>query len=294
MFLGVRTVVYAVGTKMSEATAWYSRVLSVSPNFKSPGYVGFTVRGYELGLMPFERPVGIVPKPLATYWGVDDIEASYRELIDTHGATAHSDIKDVGGGVQIATLKDPFGNILGIVYNPNFRLDPREFIFSGKSAIDQVVSVRPRDRERLMAYEHTEQRDLAAQAERVYVSAAAGAAAARGAGKAAPPRSIAADAPARVQLKFKRRSKLPEAAAARLEEHLSVKAISLFRSTRHTIVEYRGASPLAITRGKRITQDDYASEAEAGAGGAGAGAAAAAESASASTAQVAAKRPRRG
>jgi hypothetical protein len=34
----------------------------------------------------------------------------------------HEPLKDVGGGVKVAAIKDPFGNLIGIIENPHFNL----------------------------------------------------------------------------------------------------------------------------------------------------------------------------
>jgi len=51
---------------------------------------------------------------------VDDIEKTYRHLLDL-GATANEAPFNVGGPIMTATVKDPFGNLLGIIYNPLFK-----------------------------------------------------------------------------------------------------------------------------------------------------------------------------
>ena len=120
MFLGLRTVVYQV-TDMAEAKAWYSSALGFAPYFDEPFYVGFNVGGYELGLQP--RSIGTDPKVegVVTYWGVSDLEAALKSLIE-QGATAHEGAQDVGGGIKIASVRDPFGNIFGVIENPHFQL----------------------------------------------------------------------------------------------------------------------------------------------------------------------------
>ena len=52
MFLGLRTVVYYVDD-IKKARDWYSSVVG-EPYFDEPFYVGFNVRGFELGLHPDE------------------------------------------------------------------------------------------------------------------------------------------------------------------------------------------------------------------------------------------------
>jgi len=34
----------------------------------------------------------------------------------------HEEVQDVGGGIKVATVKDPFGNIFGVIENPHFKL----------------------------------------------------------------------------------------------------------------------------------------------------------------------------
>jgi len=38
------------------------------------------------------------------------------------GATAHEAPTEVGGGIVVATVKDPWGNPFGIIHNPHFKL----------------------------------------------------------------------------------------------------------------------------------------------------------------------------
>jgi hypothetical protein len=39
------------------------------------------------------------------------------------GATSHEPVQDVGEGIKVATVKDPFGNVLGIIENPHFKIE---------------------------------------------------------------------------------------------------------------------------------------------------------------------------
>ncbi|HLL14145.1 MAG TPA: hypothetical protein VK388_03630 [Pyrinomonadaceae bacterium] len=59
------------------------------------------------------------------YWGVKDAAVSYKRMLEL-GAKRHSDVKDVGGGIRVATVADPFGNIFGIIENPNFKVGGEE------------------------------------------------------------------------------------------------------------------------------------------------------------------------
>jgi len=55
------------------------------------------------------------------YWGVADAPAALERLLKL-GATRHADVQDVGEGIKVATVLDPFGNIFGIIQNPHFSI----------------------------------------------------------------------------------------------------------------------------------------------------------------------------
>ena len=38
------------------------------------------------------------------------------------GGTLPAPIQDVGGGIKVAEVADPFGNTIGLIENPQFRL----------------------------------------------------------------------------------------------------------------------------------------------------------------------------
>lgn len=118
-FEGLRTVVYKV-PDLAAATAWYSEVFGKKPYFNEAFYVGFEIAGYELGLQPSlegEFEVGNV----LTYWGVDKIEEAYESFI-AKGAVPHEVPTNVGGEIVVASVRDPWGNIIGLIYNPGFKL----------------------------------------------------------------------------------------------------------------------------------------------------------------------------
>jgi lactoylglutathione lyase len=119
MLLGLRTTIYKVAD-LDQAKVWYSKVLGFPPYFDQPFYVGFSVEGYELGLTPEEKST---PKTdtVSTYWGVDNVSAAYQRLIEL-GANELEPPQDVGEGIIVAMVKDPWGNPFGIIYNPHFKL----------------------------------------------------------------------------------------------------------------------------------------------------------------------------
>lgn len=97
---------------------WYRTVLGFDPYFDQPFYVGFNVSGFELGLVPDEKPVrGNSP---VVYWGVTDAKTSLQRLVQL-GAKVEEKLQDVGEGILVAAVRDPWGNVFGIIENPHFK-----------------------------------------------------------------------------------------------------------------------------------------------------------------------------
>ena len=119
MVQGLRSAIYPVAD-LAAATAWYARVLEVAPYFDEPFYVGFNVGGFELGLVPDGARPGTAG--VRAYWGVPDAAKAFARLIEM-GAASHEPVSDVGGGIKVASVVDPFGNLFSIIENPHF--DPK-------------------------------------------------------------------------------------------------------------------------------------------------------------------------
>ena len=119
MFQGLRTVVMRA-TDLDASKAWYAQLLGIKPYFDTPYYVGFNVGGYELGLHPGDDSLweGV---PSITYWGVPNADEALAALL-AKGASPHHPIQDVGGGIKLGSVKDPFGTIVGIIENPHFKV----------------------------------------------------------------------------------------------------------------------------------------------------------------------------
>ena len=118
MLQGLRTVVYHVDN-LERAKEWYTQVVGCPPYFDEPFYVGFNVGGFELGLDPDMSNV-VMGNSEVAYWGVADIENTFPRIVEI-GAEVVSEIAEVGEGIKVAAVRDPFGNIFGIIENPHFK-----------------------------------------------------------------------------------------------------------------------------------------------------------------------------
>ncbi len=105
-FLGLRTTIYHV-PDLARGKAWYSKILGIEPYFEKPYYVGFNVGGYELGLDSDPSSKSQGSGGVIVYWGVSDADAALKRLLSL-GATERTNVQDVGEGIRVATVLDPF------------------------------------------------------------------------------------------------------------------------------------------------------------------------------------------
>jgi predicted enzyme related to lactoylglutathione lyase len=128
MLRGLTTITY-YADDLTAAKDWYTEVLGVEAYFVRPvegppAYVEFRIGDHlhELGLLDSRfAPHDLLDKPsgVVTYWAVDDIEASFERLLSL-GATVHDKPTERGPGYVTASVRDPFGNILGVMYNEHY------------------------------------------------------------------------------------------------------------------------------------------------------------------------------
>lgn len=116
---------------VSAAAAWYTELLGVEPYFRRPGpdgalaYAEFRIGDNEAELGLVSRafaPPGLPSAPggALMYWHVDDLESMVARLLEL-GATEFQPITPRGDiGFVTASVVDPFGNILGVMYNPHY------------------------------------------------------------------------------------------------------------------------------------------------------------------------------
>ncbi len=93
---------------LAVAKKLYTTLLGSEPYADAPYYVGYRVDDLEIGLDP-NGPAG---GPIV-YWDTDDITASLSELKAVGGSEKEA-VKDVGGGMLVATVADAAGNLVGL------------------------------------------------------------------------------------------------------------------------------------------------------------------------------------
>jgi predicted enzyme related to lactoylglutathione lyase len=128
MLRGMSTVSFFADDVLA-AQAWYAELLGTEPYFArpaegTPAYVEFRIGDYqhELGIIDsrFAPPGrGDNAAGAVLYWHVDDVQASYDRLVSM-GATAYEEPVERGPGFVTASVVDPFGNILGVMYNKHY------------------------------------------------------------------------------------------------------------------------------------------------------------------------------
>ena len=128
MLRGLTTVSF-FAEDMTAARRWYTELLGTEPYFVreaegAPVYAEFRIGDYkhELGIIhsrfaAHARPG--TPGGAVIYWHVDDVRATFERLVSM-GATVHEKLIERGPGFVTASVVDPFGNILGIMYNQHY------------------------------------------------------------------------------------------------------------------------------------------------------------------------------
>lgn len=108
------TIVYPV-KDLNQAKSIYRALLGVEPYADTPYYVGYRLGEQEVGLDPNGHQQSLTGP--VVYVNVTNIHERLKNLLDA-GTTLVQDVRDVGGGKLIATLKDASGNDLGLMQTP--------------------------------------------------------------------------------------------------------------------------------------------------------------------------------
>jgi predicted enzyme related to lactoylglutathione lyase len=100
------TLIVYPAKDLEKTKSIFSTFLGVEPYVDEPYYVGYKPGNLEVGLDPNGKEV-------ICYRDVTDIRSSLQTLVAA-GGVIQQDIKNVGGGLFIAHIKDASGNILGL------------------------------------------------------------------------------------------------------------------------------------------------------------------------------------
>lgn len=120
--------VTAFADDVAAATRWYADLFGIDPYFArpeqgAPAYVEFRVGDDldEFGLLDrrFAPPSAGVGGAIV-HWHVEDIETVFADLL-RRGATVHDPVTERGPGFITGSVVDPFGNVLGVMYNEHWR-----------------------------------------------------------------------------------------------------------------------------------------------------------------------------
>jgi predicted enzyme related to lactoylglutathione lyase len=128
MLRGLSTVSFFADDLVA-ARAWYSELLGVDPYFVRPeagppAYLEFRIGDYqhELGIIDSRyapHSTSTTPAGAVIFWHVDDLQKTYARLL-AMGAKENEAPVERGPGFVTASVVDPFGNILGIMYNQHY------------------------------------------------------------------------------------------------------------------------------------------------------------------------------
>ncbi|MER6947529.1 VOC family protein [Nonomuraea sp. NPDC000554] len=128
MLRGLTTVSF-FADDVTAAARWYTELLGIEPYFTrpakgTPAYVEFRIgdHQHELGIIDSRfacRPRSEEAGGAVTYWHVDDVETAFERLLSL-GATAYEEPVERGPGFVTASVVDPFGNVLGVMYNQHY------------------------------------------------------------------------------------------------------------------------------------------------------------------------------
>jgi predicted enzyme related to lactoylglutathione lyase len=115
---------------LTAATRWYTELFGCEPYFDSvragrgPGYVEYRIGDYqhEIGIIDRKfAPPGIDAGAAGAivYFHVDDLSKELERVLSL-GATVVEPIRERGPGFVTASVRDPFGNVIGLMYNQHY------------------------------------------------------------------------------------------------------------------------------------------------------------------------------
>lgn len=130
MLRGLTTITYSA-EDVAAARDWYATLLGLEAYFEREvaghtAYVEFRLGDHqaELGILdarfvPGGQPATPGAVGAIAYWAVDDVHAAHQRLLD-QDCTEHAPPTEHGPGFVTASVVDPFGNVLGVMFNQHY------------------------------------------------------------------------------------------------------------------------------------------------------------------------------
>ena len=128
MLRGMANVSYWA-TDLKEARNWYTALFGIEPYFQKPNaenpvYIEYRVGDYrhEVGIIDQRyrpKPAQEGPAGAILYWHVEDVQIAMERLLSM-GAQEYEPVTKRGEGFHTASVVDPFGNVLGVMYNAHY------------------------------------------------------------------------------------------------------------------------------------------------------------------------------
>lgn len=99
---------------VNKAKEWYMELLEIRPTFDDPNYCAFQLGRVTIGLHPADAKCATGIAGQVAYWRVEKLQASIDHFI-AHGCSIFRGPIVGIDGPQICQMKDPFGNVWGLI-----------------------------------------------------------------------------------------------------------------------------------------------------------------------------------
>ncbi|MGZ4135147.1 MAG: VOC family protein [Tumebacillaceae bacterium] len=99
---------------VSEAKSWYMGLLDANPTFDDPNYCAFRLGGVMIGLHPSDAKTAADVAGQIVYWRCANLDSTIAHFLAHGCAIFRGPIVGVDGP-KICQVKDPFGNVWGLL-----------------------------------------------------------------------------------------------------------------------------------------------------------------------------------
>jgi predicted enzyme related to lactoylglutathione lyase len=100
--------------ELRKTAAWYGKVLGLQPYRDDKDFIGFHLGNVDLCFHRSDEKSGKSNGSQVAYWHVENLNDVTKVFIE-HGATIGRKPIQIAEGGIVTQIKDPFGNILGLM-----------------------------------------------------------------------------------------------------------------------------------------------------------------------------------